>query len=75
MALLTVAQATHYHSDPKEAVGCPLCIAMHTVVPAAVVAAVIVLVPVSVPAPVAKARALIRYWQPQLFTRPPPAGC
>jgi hypothetical protein len=39
-----------------------------------VTAAVVVLVQIESPAPVFEARAVTRYWHPQLFTRPPPDG-
>jgi hypothetical protein len=39
-----------------------------------VTAAVVVLVQIERPAPVFEARAVTRYWHPQLFTRPPPDG-
>lgn len=72
ISLLVLAQATHQHLNPNEADHCPLCVAMHTVIPAAIPAAIVVLVQVGFSAPAVKARALVRYWHPQLFTRPPP---
>ncbi len=75
LTLLAAAQAVHTHTNPNDAYTCPLCVAMHTVVPAAMAAALIILVQVGIPAPVSKARALIRYWNPKLFTRPPPSDC
>jgi hypothetical protein len=47
---------------------------MHTAAPVAVVAAVILLVQVEASAPVFEPQTVIRYWHPQLFIRPPPAG-
>jgi hypothetical protein len=39
-------------------------------------AVVILLVRLNAPAPpLLEARAVIRYWHPTLFTRPPPSGC
>ncbi|MGB7547870.1 MAG: hypothetical protein WBM14_08980 [Terracidiphilus sp.] len=75
LVLLTVAQVAHIHANAGEADHCPLCIALHTAVPVAVTAAVILLVETAIAAPVLKARAGTRNWHPQLFTRPPPAGC
>ncbi len=75
LALLTVAQVAHIHANASQADHCPLCIALHTAVPVAVAAAVILLVETAVAAPVLKVRAATRNWHPQLFTRPPPAGC
>ena len=73
MALLAVVQVAHFHPNASDADHCALCIAMHSAAPVAVAAAIIILVQLGVPAPVYQARALLRYWQPKLFTRPPPA--
>lgn len=74
LTLLAVAQVAHMHSNPSDAYTCPLCVAMHTVVPTVAVAALIIMVQVGIPVPVSKARALVRYWNPKLFTRPPPSA-
>ena len=74
LLLLAVAQAVHTHSNPQDAYTCPLCVAMHTVVPAAAIAVLIILVQVGIRVPVPKVRALVRYWHPKLLTRPPPAA-
>ena len=75
LALLTVVQVAHMHPLESDADHCPLCIAMHTAVPVAVVAAVIVLVQIESSAPVFEPRTLIRHWHPKFITRPPPAAC
>lgn len=75
MALLSVAQVAHLHSNPTDADHCPLCVVMHSAVPSALSAAIVVLVQVEFAAPVFQPRILARYWQPKLFTRPPPAAC
>jgi hypothetical protein len=75
MALLAVVQVAHSHPLESDADHCPLCIVMHTAAPVVVAAAVVVLVKIETPAPVYEVRAVVRYWQPKLFTRPPPAGC
>lgn len=75
LTLLAVAQVAHTHPNPNDAYTCPLCVAMHTVVPTAAVAALIILVQVGIPVPVLKSRSVIRYWNPKLFTRPPPSAC
>lgn len=75
MTLLAVAQVAHTHTNPNDAYTCPLCVSMHTVVPAAAAAAVVILVQVGISVPVPKALALVRYWDPKLFTRPPPGAC
>ena len=76
LVLLAVAQVVHTHPVESNADHCPLCIAMHSVVPLAVMVVVVVLVRFGTVAPVLlEIRAIIRYWYPTLFTRPPPAGC
>jgi hypothetical protein len=75
LALLTVVQVAHIHSLESDADHCPLCIAMHTAAPVAVMAAVVVLVQAGTPTPVVEARALVRHWDPKFITRPPPFGC
>jgi hypothetical protein len=74
LTLLAVVQIAHVHPVETDADHCPLCIVMHSAAPVAVTAAVVVLVPIESPAPVFEARAVTRYWHPQLFTRPPPDG-
>lgn len=75
MALLAVVQVAHSHPLESDADHCPLCIVMHSAAPVVVAAAVVVLVKLEAQAPVSEARAVVRYWHPKLFTRPPPTGC
>jgi hypothetical protein len=75
LALLTVVQVAHVHPLDTDADHCPLCILLHSAAPVAVAAALVILVEVEKRTPLAEARAVTRYWHPQLFTRPPPAGC
>lgn len=75
LALLTVVQVAHMHPLDSDADHCPLCIAMHTAAPVAVVAAVVVMVQLEAFAPVFEPRTIIRNWHPKFITRPPPAGC
>jgi hypothetical protein len=75
LALLTVAQVTHVHANANDADHCQLCIALHTAVPVAPTAVVVTLVEVAPAAPVFEVRAVTRIWHPQIFIRPPPAGC
>ena len=76
LVLLAVAQVVHTHSVESSADQCPLCIAMHSVVPLAIMVVVVVLVRFGTAAPVLlEIRAIIRYWYSTLFIRPPPAGC
>jgi hypothetical protein len=76
LALLTVVQVAHIHPVESDADHCPLCIVMHTAAPVAVTVAAVVLVPLETTTPVFKPLAVVRYWHPHLFTRPPPpAAC
>jgi hypothetical protein len=72
LALLAVVQIAHIHPLESDSDHCPLCIVMHAVAPVAVTAAAIILVQVGTPAPILETRAVIRHWNPTLFTRPPP---
>ena len=75
LALLTVVQVTHVHAAGTDADHCQLCIMIHSVVPLLVMVTAILQVRMVAAAPVLlEVRPLIRYWQPTLFTRPPPAG-
>jgi hypothetical protein len=73
LALLVVAQVAHAHPLQTDADHCPLCVAMHSAAPVAVIAVAIILIRVGSPAPLFEARAIIRHRHPKLFTRPPPA--
>ena len=76
LVLLVVAQVVHTHSVESSSDHCSLCIAMHSVVPLAIMMVVVVLVRFGTTAPVPlEANTIIRYWHPTLFTRPPPVGC
>ncbi len=75
MALLAVVQVAHSHPLESDADHCPLCIVMHTAAPVVIAAAAVVLVKIEAQTPIYEARAVVRYWHPKLFTRPPPAGC
>ena len=74
LALLTVVQVAHVHPVDTDADHCPLCILLHTAAPVAITAAIIILIQLEPRTPVFEARPVTRYWHPQLFTRPPPAG-
>ena len=75
LALLSVAQVAHLHSDGADADHCPLCIVMHTAVPVVAAAAVVVLVHIGASAPIAEPRLIARQSHFQLFIRPPPIAC
>lgn len=72
LALLAVMQVPHLHQNSTDADHCALCVVMHTVAPAAAPVAAVVLVPLGFSVPVVKPKSIVRYWHPQLFTRPPP---
>ena len=76
LVLLAVAQVTHVHPVGNDADHCPLCVAMHSVVPFVVMIAGVVLVRIGTATPVMReTRTIIRYWHPTLFILPPPASC
>ena len=76
LALLAVAQVMHVHASASDADHCTLCVAMHSVVPLAIMLITGILVRIEVLTPgLFEGRAITRYWHPTLFIRPPPAGC
>ncbi len=75
VALFAVVQVAHVHPLETDADHCTLCIVMHSAAPVAVAAAIVVLVQIETRTLVYEPRTITRYWHPQLFTRPPPAGC
>ena len=72
LALVAVIQVAHVHPLVTDADHCPLCIVMHAAAPVAVAAVLIILVQFRMPVPIFESRAVIRPWNPTLFTRPPP---
>jgi hypothetical protein len=72
LAVLAVMLIPHVHQTPSDAEHCALCVVMHSAAVAAVPAVQVILVPLGISPTPAKARAIARYWHPQLFTRPPP---
>ncbi len=75
LAFLTVVQVAHVHPIGTDAEHCPLCIAIHSVVPLLVMVTALQLVKIGTSAPVLpEVRTIVRYWYPALFTRPPPAS-
>jgi hypothetical protein len=76
VVLLAVAQVMHVHTADTDADHCPLCIAMHNVLPFLVLMLAVLLVRIAcAPSLLLEVRAVSRYWHPILFNRPPPAGC
>jgi len=74
VVMLAVIQVMHVHPIGDDAGQCPLCAAMHSVVPLVVMATALLLLKLGTAAPVSIAvRARQRYWYSTLFTRPPPA--
>jgi hypothetical protein len=73
--LLSVVHVAHAHSSDRDADHCPLCIAMHSVLPFIVMVVAVLLVRIRTAAPLLfEVLVIARYWHPTLFTRPPPAG-
>jgi hypothetical protein len=74
LALLVIVQVAHVHPVETDADHCPLCIAMHSAAPVAVLAAAIVLIRIGSQAPLFETCVVVRHRHPKLFTRPPPTG-
>lgn len=72
LLLLVTAQVAHNHVTESDADHCSLCIALHSAAPIAVMAAVVVMVRAGATVQLAEACAVVRHWNPKLFTRPPP---
>ena len=76
LMLLALIHVADGHSTAGAADSCPICVVMHSVVPFVIMAVVMALIRIETQAPeLLELRAIIRYWHPSLFTRPPPAGC
>jgi hypothetical protein len=75
LSILVFAQATHLHPNQSDADHCQLCIAMHTLVPVALLAAAIVMVQLGASAPQADPIVVTSQRQFRLIIRPPPASC
>ena len=76
LMLLALIHVADGHSTAGAADRCPICIVMHSVVPFVIVALVMALIRIGTQAPeLLELCAIIRYWHPNLYTRPPPAGC
>jgi hypothetical protein len=75
LALFTVAQVAHVHSDETAADHCPLCISMHSAAPVEAAVAAPVLVQIGVSAPLIETQTVVRHRDSKLFIRPPPQGC
>lgn len=74
--LLTVAQVMHVHACESDAGHCNLCIAVHSVVPVAILLIVVLLIRIESMLPTnLEIRAITRFWHRALFMRPPPSGC
>jgi len=76
LLLLAAAHVSFAHSLDNDVEHCPVCMAMHSVLPLVVMTAAIALVEVSAFTPLfPEDHDLTRYWFPTLFTRPPPVAC
>lgn len=74
--LLALVHVTDGHSISNSTDRCPICIVMHSVAPLLIVALLIAMIRIGTHAPERlEVRAIVRYWHPNLFTRPPPVGC
>jgi hypothetical protein len=75
LLLLAVAHVSFAHSVDNGADHCPVCMVMHSVLPLVVMTAAVALIRIGTFSPLfPKDHAIVRYWYPTLFTRPPPAG-
>ncbi|MGH9606698.1 MAG: hypothetical protein ACRD3N_13495 [Terracidiphilus sp.] len=74
IGLLTCIQLVHEHPVGADTSHCPLCVLLHSAAPVTAAASVVVFVRMRMAAVVYRPRALVRYWHPKLFTRPPPAS-
>jgi hypothetical protein len=72
LALLAVVQVAHLHTSDSDADHCPICIVMHSAAPVTVAAIVVVMVQIGTLTAPVEARVAVRYWNPKLYTRPPP---
>ena len=76
LLLVALVHVADGHSAASAADRCPICVVMHSVVPFVIMAVIMALIRIETHAPeLLEFRAIIRYWHPTLFTRPPPAGC
>ncbi len=74
LLLMAVAHVAVGHPFARDADHCSLCVVAHSLVPVGLPAVVDVLIRLQDPAPeLMEERAVVRYWHPALFTRPPPA--
>jgi hypothetical protein len=79
LVLLVVLAAVHMaigHSADADADHCQLCVVMHSVAPLLIMTVAVLLVRIEIGiAVMPEIRAIVRYWHPILFTRPPPISC
>jgi len=74
LLLLAVAHASFAHCNDAD--HCPVCMAIHLVLPLVVITASIALVIIGGFALLfPEDHGIVRYWFPTLFTRPPPVAC
>ena len=76
LMLLAMVHVADGHSIRSSADNCPICIVMHSVVTFVIIAGIVALIRIGTHSPdLPEIQAVIRYWHPNLFKRPPPAGC
>lgn len=74
--LLALVHVADGHSISNSTDRCPICIVMHSVAPLLIVALLIAMIRIRTHAPAQlEVCAIVRYWHPNLFTRPPPVSC
>ena len=74
LLLIAVAHTAIGHPVAGDADHCTLCVAAHSLVPIALLTPADILIWLEGPAPgIIEVGAVVRYWHPALFTRPPPA--
>ncbi len=76
LMLLALVHVADGHLTAGAADRCPICVVMHSVAPFVIMAVVMALIRIETHAPeLLELREIVRYWHPNLFNRPPPAGC
>jgi hypothetical protein len=75
LMMLALVHVAHAHSLQGDADHCPMCVAMHSVLPIVVMVAAVLLVRIGTAAPImVEAPGFTRFWHPDLFNRPPPSA-
>jgi hypothetical protein len=76
LLLLAVAHVSFAHWVDNDTDHCPVCMAMHSVLPLVVMTATIALIRIGTLSPLfPEDHDIVHYWFSTLFTRPPPVAC